>query len=239
MKSFRFDAAMKLNAGPPPTPSSSSSQDDLLSGAILGLLGDVKSEGAFVSPDKADITLKVAGQDVGFISIGDKSWFKFGSTWQATDPSDSLTGSSGSSGSPTDLFKDALPSDVLTGAKTSQETVNGVKTTHYAFDKDALQKLTKDRAKTRSDFATVDKANMDVWMNSDDMPVKMAFSVNGKDDSGQKVSLDLQINIKNINDGNIQIKGADLASEASFVILFPPRGEGVGAVFHIFAINWL
>jgi hypothetical protein len=202
LKSFRFDLSMKLNLGSLGSGASSSnpSTEDAFGaamiGALLGGLGDIKAEGAFVSPDKSDVKLRLAGQEIAMVQVGDKAWVKFGNTWQATDAGDSLLGSS----SPADMFKEFLPNEVLKGAKTKKETVNGVKTTRYSFDKKALEALGEE-----ADLKEVSQADLDIWVNDDNVPVKVTMSMAGKDEKGQKVSVELQMNIKDIN-GNISIK---------------------------------
>ena len=202
LKSFRFDLSLKLNMGSLGSSSSSSnpSTEDAfgaaLIGALLGGLGDIKAEGAFVSPDKSDIKLRLAGQEIGMVQLGDKAWVKFGNTWQPTEAGDSPLGS----GSPADMFKEFLPDESLKGAKTSKEKVNGVNTTRYSFDKKALEALGEE-----ADLKEVSQADLDIWVNDDNVPVKVTMSMAGKDQSGQKVSMELQMNIKDIN-GNISIK---------------------------------
>jgi hypothetical protein len=58
---------------------------------LLGALGDMKIEGAYVSPDQMDIKMRLSGQELGFVQIGKKAWVKFGGGWQATDAGDSFS----------------------------------------------------------------------------------------------------------------------------------------------------
>jgi len=77
--------------------------------------------------------------------------------------------------SPSDLSSatDALPADTLKKAKTSKETVNGIKTTRYSFDRKTLMDLAKEDSSTSSSAGTFDqfdKAQMDIWLNDDGIP---------------------------------------------------------------------
>lgn len=202
LKSFRFDMTMKMDlAGA----AGSSSTDDALGSAfasiLLGAFGDIKVEGAFVKPDQMDMRMKMSGQEIGVVQIGKKSWVKFGGKWQESDDSDSS--SFGFGNSPAGLFNDFLPSEALKGAKMSQETVNGVKTTRYSFDKKALEQMTKDMGQ---DFKEVTQARLDVWVNADSVPVKMLMDFAAKDESGQKMGMKLEMNIRDINSDSIKIK---------------------------------
>jgi hypothetical protein len=210
LKSFHFDAAMKLDSGSAGSaPTGGSGADDAATTAlILGFLSDIQANGSFVAPDQTDMTFKVGGQNFGLVTIGKKSWVKFGNTWQANDDADSTDLSS-----LTDLFSSGTgitgstggTNDVLKGGKTSQETVNGVKTTHYSFDKNAIQGMNTDLGGTDADFKSIDKASMDIWENSDNVPVKFSISIAGKDDQNKKIAFDFQMNIKDIN-SNITVK---------------------------------
>jgi hypothetical protein len=209
LKSFRFDLSMKLDlsssmAGP--SGSAGSGEDAFgtaVLGALLGGLGEIKAEGAYVAPDQTDIRLKFAGQEFGMVQSGQKSWVKFGDKWQA-DSAGGMGSFSFGNGSPADIFTDILPSEMLKGAKTSKETVNGVKATRYSFDKKALTSLTQELNQSGS-FKELNDANLDVWLNDESVPVKIVMDVNGKDDKGQKVGMQLQVNFKDIN-GGFQIK---------------------------------
>ena len=204
LRSFRFDVSLKMDLGSPASgPSSGSSSDDALGDAfasiLLGALGDIKATGAFVKPDQMEVTLKLGGQDISMVQIKDKAWVKFGGKWQVTDPDDDI-----GLGSPSDLLGDLLPAEVLKGARTSSETVNGVKTTKYSFDKKALEALTKELGEG-ADFKDISTANLDVWLNGDSIPVKLVMNIGGKDEKGKNVSVKMEMNITDIN-SDIKIK---------------------------------
>jgi len=203
LKSFRYDVKLKLDLGSAGSASGSSGGNDLFGAALFGFLSDIKAEGAYVAPDKSDVKLHAGPMELAFVQIGDKSWVKFGNNWTAGDSKDSGLG--GIPSSPADLFKDLGSSNKLSGAKTSKETVNGVKTTRYSFDKKALESLTKELGQSTGELKDIDKANLDLWLNEDEVPVKISMVFSGKDEKGQKVSMDLEMNIKDIN-SNIQIK---------------------------------
>jgi hypothetical protein len=204
LRSFRFDMNMKMDLGSAANGSSGSAGDalgDAFASVLLGALGDIKMEGSFVKPDQMDMRMKMSGQELGFVQIGKKAWVKFGGSWQETDADSNAFSFSDTS----DLFSDFLPSEALKGAKVSQEKMNGVDATHYAFDKKALESMSKDLASS-ADLKELTQANLDVWMNSDNIPVKILMDFAGKDDKGQKMGMKLEMNIRDINSDSIKIK---------------------------------
>jgi hypothetical protein len=203
LESFRFDVSIKMDLG------------DLLSGAgstedefgaafaelLLGLFGEIKAEGAFIAPDKIDVKMTMAGEEMAFIQIGDKAWMKEGGVWQVTEAEDF---DSVLSATPADLF-DLLPDQILNGAKTSSERVNGVQATRYSFDRKALEDIAKSFGED-ADFKDVTEANIDVWLTQEQIPVKVSVNMGGKDDSGQSMSIRMELNVRDINSGSIQIR---------------------------------
>lgn len=198
LQSFRFDLAMKIDMGGSGA-GASNTLDDAFGSALLGAFGDIKASGSVVMPDQAELSMTMLGQEFSFVQIGSQAWVKTGSVWQATT-ADSL-----SFGSPDDLFSDLLPSEVLRGAKTSREKVNGVDAVRYSFDKKALQALA-DYFGESADMTSLQDANLDIWLNSDSIPVKMTMKFSGRDDDGQLVSFKLELNLKDINSPSIKVK---------------------------------
>ena len=203
LRSFRFDMTLKLDI---PAASSSNADDDALgaafAGALLGVLGDIKAEGAYVAPDQMEVKMSMAGQEMGMVQIGKDAWVKFGPTWQKTTAATSGLDFS----SPTDLITDFLPQQALAGAKTSQETVNGVRTTRYSFDKKALEKLAAEMGESATGLQELTDAKLDVWLTADNIPVKILMDFAGKDESGQKMSMKLELNVRDLNSDSVKIK---------------------------------
>ncbi|MPZ50313.1 MAG: hypothetical protein GEU75_13615 [Dehalococcoidia bacterium] len=200
LKSFRFDMAMKLEV---PMGATGGEDDDAFGAALLGLFGDIKAEGAFVAPNNMQITMNMAGQEIGIVQIGNDAWTKFGSTWQKTT-AEEVGIDIGSS--PTELITEFLPQEILAGAKTKEETINGARATRYSFDKAALETLATEMGESAADLKTLTDANLDVWLNGDGIPVKILMEMAGTDDTGQKLSMNLELNVKDLNSDSIQIK---------------------------------
>jgi len=57
-----------------------------------------------------------------------------------------------------------------------------------------------------ADFQDVTDANIDLWLMDGNVPVKILMSFAGKDASGNKMSMKLELNIRDINSSSISIK---------------------------------
>ncbi|HEX5141277.1 MAG TPA: hypothetical protein VFX19_10055 [Dehalococcoidia bacterium] len=202
VKSFRFNLSLKLNVDDPT--GGSGSDDNAFGAAMLALLGNINVNGAYVSPDRYEVQTKLFGQDVHAIQIGDQAWVNDGSGWTETESADDL-GMFGLSGSPTDLLNEFLPEEVLSGAKTKQEKVNGVDTTRYSFDKKSLSDLAEKLGEDTGQFDEVDDLNLDVWVTKDNLPVKIALKGSGESE-GTKMSVEVNFNITDLNDSGIKIE---------------------------------
>ncbi|MGE0059490.1 MAG: hypothetical protein AB7P33_02190 [Dehalococcoidia bacterium] len=198
LKSFRFTANASIDfQGTTP-----STAEDALGGAIVDMLldglKDVKVEGAVVAPDQLELSVKMSGQEFGLIQIGDKAWVRYFGAWQPIEP-ESLGLEDGFDFS--DLAADALPPEVVDAAKVTKDKVNGIEATRYSFDKAALQKLADDVEPGQD----VETANMDVWLTDEGVPVKLVVKMKGKGENGEKVDMQLDFALKDLN-SNITIK---------------------------------
>ena len=195
VKSFRFDMTLKMDFG---NPSSGSSKDDL--GALfMAMFSNIKAEGAYVAPDRFEMKTTLFGEEMHIIQVGQRAWMKEGSRWVPSDPDDSFFGS------PAEMPFEFLPKEVLKGAKTKSENVNGVKALRYSFDKAAIQKLARETGEDLGDFDEISEANLDVWVSEDNVPVKMTMKMKGKSE-GSDVSFELDYNIKDLNSSSIKIE---------------------------------
>ena len=204
LTSFRFDFSMTLDLGGLGSGSGTAGEDpfaDALAMAFLGLLGGIEAEGAYVAPDKVEVRLTLAGQEMGYVQIGDDAWMNDGAGWQATQAGESLDFSQ----SPADLLSDFLPQQVLQAAETSSETVNGVETTRYSFDREALAQLSEDMGEPAG-LEDISEANLDIWLTEGSVPVKLLVNMAGQDETGQSLSLQLDANVRDINSSSIEIE---------------------------------
>jgi hypothetical protein len=50
------------------------------------------------------------------------------------------------------------------------------------------------------------RANLDLWLSRDNIPVKLLMDFAGKDENGAAMSFKLELNITDINDSSVQIR---------------------------------
>jgi hypothetical protein len=209
IKSFRFLMTLKANLPSTPvagTPEPDEPLGDFL-GALSGLMGDMKMEGAVIIPDRSSMDMTVGGHEFGsFVQIGSQSWMKVAglTDWTeqpASEGSDFLF-------SPLDFCETTEEdlSSALSGLKGEKETVNGIETVHYSLDKADLT-LIEDFLGGTEDLGLPDEFNMDVWLAEDgDWPVRMSFEASGEDDEGQPLSFEILVEFKDFNDSSIKIE---------------------------------
>lgn len=211
IKSFRFTMTMKANL--PTTPEAEPTQPgeealgDFL-GALSGLMGDMKMEGAVIVPDRSSMTMTIGDHEFGsFIQIGSKSWMKVSglTDWTeqpASEGSDFLF-------SPMDFCESAEEdlSTAMSELEGEKETVNGIKTVHYHLDKADLTLLQEFLGGTEDLGELPDEFEIDIWLAEDgDWPVRMSFKASGEDDQGQDLSLEMSFEFKDFNDSSIKIE---------------------------------
>ena len=207
IESFRFEMTMKANLPTTPeaeTPESEEPLGDFL-GALSGLMGDMKMEGAVIAPDRSSMEMTVGGHEFGsFVQIGSQQWMKVAglTDWTeepASEDSEFLF-------SPMDFCETAEEdlSSALSGLEGENETVNGIETVHYHLDQADLTFFQEFLGGTED---LPDEFNMDVWLAEDgDWPVRMIFAASGEDDDGQSLSFEISIEFKDFNDSSIKIE---------------------------------
>jgi len=211
IESFRFTMTMKANLpSTPEAPTETSGEEPLgdFLGALSGLMGDMKMEGAVITPDRSSMEMTIGGHEFGsFIQIGTQSWMKVaGLTDWTEEPA-----SEGSEFlfSPMDFCETAEDdlSSALSGLEGENETVNGIDAVHYHLDTSDLT-LLQDLLGSTEDLGELPKEfNMDVWLAEDgDWPVRMSLAASSEDDQGQPLSFDILIEFKDFNDSSIKIE---------------------------------
>jgi hypothetical protein len=202
LRSFRFDVTMKMDFD---LGAVTDDEDELSAGLaqmFMAMFSDIHMQGAYVAPDAFDMQMKLAGEDVHVIQIGDELWVNEGGGWKKGD---ALGGALDFLGDPSDLAFDMLP-EVLKNAKTSSEKVNGVETTRYSFDKNALEALAEDFGEDAAEFSEIDQAKLDVWMTQDNIPVKITMDMRGEMEDGSKMAVNLVLNVTDLNSDKVKIE---------------------------------
>jgi hypothetical protein len=176
-------------------------------GALTGLMGDMKMEGAIILPDRTSMEMSVGGHEFGsFVQIGSQSWAKVAGL---TDWQEEPAGDSEFLFSPMD-FCETTEEDIssaLAGLEGENETVNGIEAVHYHIDQ-ADVSLFEDFLGGAEDTGDLPKEfAMDIWLAEDgDWPVRMTFVASGEDSDGQPLSFDISVEFKDFNDASITIE---------------------------------
>jgi hypothetical protein len=204
LRSFRMDLSFKLDLGE--ILSSLGVEASAFASMFLNKLSNVKVEAAYVAPDSFSAETNFSGEQVKYVQIGRRAWVNDGSGWKEAEAEDFLDrlGSS-----PTELLKGFLPQEVLKAAETKQETVNGVEATRYSFDRESLEELADDYGEDFgfdiSTLADIEELSLDVWVSEGGIPVKASMVFEGQDPEGNDVSMELELNITDINSDSVKI----------------------------------
>ena len=211
IESFRFTMTMKANLpSTPEAPTQAAGEEPLgdFLGALSGLMGDMKMEGAVITPDRSSMEMTVGGHEFGsFVQIGSQSWMKVAGLTDWTE--EPASEGSGSLFSPMDFCETAEEdlSSALAGLEGENETVNGIEAVHYHLDEADLT-LLQDLLGSTEDLGQLpNEFNMDVWLANDgDWPVRMSLAASGENGDDQPLSFDIFIEFKDFNDGSIKIE---------------------------------
>ena len=209
IKSFRFEMTMKANlpSTPEAAPTEPTEEEPLgdFLGALSGLMGDMKMEGAVIAPDRSSMVMTIGGHEFGsFVQIGSQQWMKVAGLTDWTE--EAASDESGFLFSPMDFCETAEEdlSSELSGLEGEEETVNGIETVHYHLDQADLTFFQEFLGGTED---LPNEFNMDVWLAEDgEWPVRMSFEASGEDDEGQSLSFEIFIDFKDFNDSSIKIE---------------------------------
>jgi len=211
IESFRFIMTMKANLpSTPEAPTEAAGEEPLgdFLGALSGLMGDMKMEGAVITPDRSSMEMTIGGHEFGsFVQIGSQQWMKVAGLTDWTE--EPASGDSGFILSPMDLCETTEEdlSSALSGLEGENESVNGIDAVHYHLDEADLTLLQDFLGSTEDLGDLPEEFNMDVWLAEDgDWPVRMSLAASGEDDEGQPLSFDILIEFKDFNDSSIKIE---------------------------------
>ena len=157
--------------------------------------------GAIINPDRIDMVLKtVGGADVML------RWVE-GQNWTNTDGNWLLAGEGQPVFFPPALVCDAAMNGLdLTGVTPSQETVGELEADHYRLEQAPLQTAAT-LWDVQSDPGRLLKAfDVDVWLTGDGWPARLEVKSQAKYPSGRDFSMELSLEIRDVNSGDISIE---------------------------------
>jgi len=196
LKSFRYSITMHIEIP--------GLEDELLPG-FAALLSDVEIRGASVAPDKSEMqmTLGESGQVMGAVVIGERTWFSSGEEWTETPngaPDVSLL-------SPEKVSGSVIDEEVFAGAEPTKEKMNGVDALHYTANQSGLGSLRELLGVAEPENDVPVETKMDLWLTEDGgYPVRMVIDAGGTDTEGEEVSVQLEMNVTDLNDPGIEIE---------------------------------
>jgi hypothetical protein len=196
LKSFRYSITMHIEIP--------GLEDELFPG-FAALLSDVEIRGASVAPDKSEMqmTLGESGQVMGAVVIGERTWFSSGEEWTETPN----RASDVSLLSPEKVSGSVIDEEAFAGAKPTKEKLNGVDALHYTANQSGLGSLRELLGVAEPENDVPVETRMDLWLTEDGgYPVRLMIDARGKDAEGEEVSVQLEMNVTDLNDPGIEIE---------------------------------
>ncbi len=199
LKSYKYSLKMSGNGGPVGELSSS------LGGSSGSTNAVVEVSGAYIKPDRAQTSIKVAGLEISTVVIGSQQWNTFAG--QTQGPTSAAASDLEDANFLLGFWEgDDLSASIKDFKCGGKETVNGVSAKKCTADKATLEKLSKEN----SDFlaginaSSLSNAQVDVWLTDADYPVRMRMDVSGKDTANKDFNFKVEMDVTDIN-GNFQI----------------------------------
>ena len=171
-------------------------------GTLAALLSDFSIEGAYVAPDRRQATLAFQGDEVELRQIGDEKWERLGDAWGSlAEEAPEIE----------ELTPGVVCEELVTALAPSldplgpvEETVNGLAARRYTGEADLarLGELLGVSAGT----ALPDEFAVSVWLAEGDWPLKLEVRSRATDAQGQAGSVELTMELRDINDGGVAIE---------------------------------
>ena len=203
--SYRFSLDLKLDAPAFEEVGTPAPLDPLsaFADALTSLFSDMRLQGAYSAPDRSQVILDFEGEELEWRTIGDHTWVRLGDEWEEQDG-----GSDNQLLTPEVVCNDVVLDIASSLEDTSfeAETVNDIETYHYAIDVAELEQLpTLLLGPDATDLP--DDLTFDVWLAQEGLwPVQVSFAARDTDASGNSVELNLDMQVRDVNDPGILIE---------------------------------
>jgi len=204
IKSYRYTISLKLKS-PTLEQQSTATPDPLgqFSQALTELFSDMELDGAYVAPERSQAVLRFPGQELELRTVGEKSWVRFGATWQDQESPPGEDAILTPAAVCADLVKDLAPS--LAAGSGQEETVNGIQTVHYRLDKADLKGLPALLGRSGEE-GLPSEFGVDVWLERNEgWPVRLEIAAVDTGAGSEPTSLELSMQFSGINDPSIEI----------------------------------
>lgn len=207
LSSFRFTLRVQLQIPelqPGAVEAGTPGPLDPFTEGLTALLSDLNIQGAYVRPDRSQVTMKVAGEDITVITIGDKEWTRKGTLpWAAS----AVTPGSSVAFSPDDLCELTRALLLVEGLTGEPETVDSVKTRHYRADNAALSALANLFGDAAELVDPPQSFTTDIWLAEEGQwPLRLNLEAADKDNQGRDVRVAMAMELKDVNSSDIKIE---------------------------------
>jgi hypothetical protein len=205
IQSYRYTISLKLKSPALEQQAQTATPDALseFTQALTDLFSDMELDGAYIAPDRSQAVLRFPGQELELRTIGDKSWVRFGATWQDQQSPPGEDAILTPAAVCADLVKDLAPS--LAAGSGEEEVVAGIQTLHYRLDKADLKGLPALLGRSGEE-GLPSEFGVDVWLESTEgWPVRLEITAADADANGEPTSLELYMEFSAINDPTIKI----------------------------------
>lgn len=204
VKSFRYVVAMKLDIPELREAQGAGDTGQGFLGAFPGAFTDMEMHGAFVAPDRSEIRMRMGQDELVVITIGDRQWTKLpGGNWIESPASGEAEPFS-----PATLCEESFSDLELSGLKGKEETINGIKTRRYHLERTDLEALARLFGGLEEEVQDLPEQFVtDLWLAKDgNWPVRIEVKASGKDQQGRDFSIEVRMEIKDLNDSGIKIE---------------------------------
>jgi hypothetical protein len=206
LDSFRYGISVKMQL--PGLQSASGATPAPAFGAfattLAALLSDFQIEGAYVAPDRRQAILEFQGDEVELRQIGDQSWERLGDAWGELEPGSGEIQDLTPRIVCEELVRNLAPS--LDESSAQPDSVNGVSASRYALTRADLTEL-GNLLGLAAGADLPDEFQVDIWFAEDGKwPVKLDVRSQTTDPQGQLGSVELSMELRDVNDGGISIE---------------------------------
>jgi hypothetical protein len=159
-------------------------------------------EGTIVAPDRFAYSITTAGgAPFGVVVIGQETWAQFDGNWQVSQPV-----SIGYEAIP--ICEAILPEIDLSQAEPEREEIDGVKTLHYSFTRNASPGGVGKVFGVGSDMdLLVNTLDVDLWLSDKDSAlVRLEFQGKGLYSDGRPLMVHVVLDVRDINSKDIKVE---------------------------------
>lgn len=161
--------------------------------------------GAYIKPDKAQTSIKIAGFETSTVVIGNQQWATFAG--QTIGPQPATAADLADANFLEGFWEgEELTQNIKDFNCSGKENVNGVSATKCTADKAVIDRMTQADPSLLAnlDATSLSRAQIDIWIADAGYPVRMRMDIAGKDTANKDFPFKVEMDLTDIN-GNFQI----------------------------------